>query len=188
MGAIWNMLMAGPPSFAERPLTTMLVLVPIKVQVPPRMVPKLRGMSNLPGWILADRAICTATGMKTATMGVLLMKAEMAPIASMNTAIPRASPSRNKGPRRGPMVLRAPVRSRAALSTNMNATVSVAGSLKPATASCGVITPLRVSTSAMRIATRSMLSRSVMKSTSAPVTVARTIHSWGDIGGTSVAK
>jgi hypothetical protein len=77
------------------------------------------------------------------------------------------------------MVLNAPVRNKAALSTNMKATVMVAWSLNPFRASFGVITPLPTSTISISSATRSMLSFSEMNRISAPTMVAKTIHSWG---------
>ena len=65
----------APVSRIHRPLTTRLVLVPIRVQVPPAMLAKLRGIiSRDTGsrWRLAQSA---TAGMNIATTGVLLRKA-----------------------------------------------------------------------------------------------------------------
>ena len=180
MGAIWNMPIGPAPSFSLRPLTTMLVLVPISVTVPPKLVPKLSGISNLPGCMFALWAICTAMGMKTATMGVLFTKALMAPIRHMNANRPQVSLRRKRSLMRGPTVLNAPVRMSAALMANMKATVIVALSLNPATASLGEITPESVRAAAIMSATRSMLSFSLMNSASATTTTPATIH-WSGV-------
>jgi hypothetical protein len=79
-------------------------------------------------------------------------------------------------------VANAPERTIAALSTNMKATVKVAGSLKPERPSAGDITPVATSTAAIISATRSMLSFSLMKSASATTTVPATIH-WSGVKG-----
>jgi hypothetical protein len=64
----------------------------------------------------------------------------------------------------------------------MNATVRVAESLKPEKASDGERIPVRTKDSINSRPTTSTESFSVMKSTTATITMARTIHSWGLMG------
>ena len=65
------------------PETTRLVLVPRRVQHPPRTAAKDNGMRKREAGWPAWRASPIRTGVKPTTTGVLLTKAEIAPAPSM---------------------------------------------------------------------------------------------------------
>ena len=76
--------MPGIPDLTINPCTTRLVLVPIKAQVPPRIVRNESGISSREGATPRLRHQSMTTGISSATSGVLLRKA----------AFPRHTPAR----------------------------------------------------------------------------------------------
>ncbi len=65
---------------------TRLVLVPISVQVPPRIAAKLSGMSSCDTGRRYLRAQSPITGIRAATTGVLLRNALITVVGSMTCA------------------------------------------------------------------------------------------------------
>ena len=175
--------MGGRPMSETTPLTRMLVDVPISVQQPPKMDAKLNGMSSRVGATPMAVDSWMTTGMKTATMGVLLMKALITATVSSMLTMPSEGCARNRPVTRCTSTCRAPVFSSAAESTNMKATVSVAGLEKPATASAGVTRPSRARVAISSRATRSMLSHSVANSTMAAPMSTSTSQASGVMAG-----
>ncbi len=119
-------------------LTSRLVEVPMSVQTPPNCDAYESGIKNREAGAPLLALAASTMGRKIATAAVLLMKAETAQVTAIS-----ATTSRNRWPASrpspGPSHPIAPVCRRPALSTNIAATVSVAGLLKPATPSSIVI-------------------------------------------------
>src|SRR5262249_30812345 len=65
------------PDLIIRPCTTRLVLVPISVQAPPRIVRNDSGISSLDGETWCLRHQSRITGIRIATMGVLLRNTDL---------------------------------------------------------------------------------------------------------------
>ena len=72
-----NMVNPVYPASITMPCTTRLVLVPISVQTPPRIVAYERGMSSFVAAMPCRSAQRLIMGAKMTTTGVLLRKAEM---------------------------------------------------------------------------------------------------------------
>ena len=164
------------------PATKILVDVPMRVQVPPKMVANDNGINSLDGLIPALREICMTTGMKTATTGVLLTKAEMTATSSIISAMPARYRFLKMEDNLLATNWRAPVRNSASLSTNIKATVMVALLEKPSTLSRGVTTPVMTRVTMMSRATRSTEIHSETKRMMAPSMTRRVMiacHSMG---------
>ena len=149
--------------------------MPISVVVPPRMLAKESGISSREGAIDSERASTMATGVKIATTGVLLMKAEMTmtrKAMAMRAAVGDRPPTRDT---MLPARSTSPVRSRAALSTNSAATVIGPLLLNTPRASRALRMPLARSTLSATIATTSGVSRSRTKPRTTSTTNASTI-------------
>ena len=127
-------------------LTRMLVDVPISVQVPPSMAKNDRGIIRALGLICLSWLARSTMGMNTATAAVLLMNADTGAVTSpiISTSIVVLDGARCSS--RSPRNCTTPLDCSPALSTNMQATVTVAGFENPDNASPG---------SSKRIASRS---------------------------------
>jgi len=131
------------------------------VQTPPNMEAKESGSKSRPAWKPQSLAMVSITGRKIATAAVLLMKADKRPTISIITTSTSQKLTRPSRARLLPSRLTEPVLNRPADSTNMAPTVTVAGLLKPATASSGAIMPDSSMAPMMIMAVRSTGSRSV---------------------------
>src|SRR5687767_11207699 len=80
-----NISSPGRPSFTSTPLTTRLVLVPIKVQTPPSTEAYDSGIKNFDAGRRILRARPMTTGTNTTTTGVLLIHAETKATTSTRT-------------------------------------------------------------------------------------------------------
>ena len=146
---------SGWPRFPEtRPLTTMLVLVPIRVHKPPRTTAAFIGMRSLETLSLRFLAQSRMAGTIRATTGVLLTKAESTPGAIIVRSWAEASDV-GRPRARSTSEAKAPVRSIAAATTNSAATVIMPSLLIPLSASSGVITPAAKSSTTPPIMTMS---------------------------------
>ncbi len=142
-------------------LTRMLVEVPMSVQTPPNIEANDNGISSREGLMFADRLTSSTIGSRIATTAVLLMKAEKAPATII---VSRIASQENLRPIRvnsAVAAFKAPVRDRPALSTNIAATVTVAGLPRPERPCSGVTTRVTMSAMATKIAVRSTGSFSV---------------------------
>ena len=87
MDASSNIPIGSYPDWVKIPLASKLVLVPIKVQVPPKIDAYESGINNFDEAIFMLLAKVKITGMSTITTGVLFIKAEAA--ATPNTITKR---------------------------------------------------------------------------------------------------
>ena len=131
-------------------------------------------MSSREAFRSVQRARASTTGMKTTTTGVLLMKAESGRVKPASTTSARNSlaPARRKKIRARASI--APVRSSAALRTNMQPIVIGALLLKTLSVSSALRVPLSKSTPSALKATRSGESHSRTKARKTPATRAKT--------------
>ena len=135
--------------------------MPTRVHTPPNCEAYESGISIFEGAcrIAVDAAM--TRGRKTATMAVLLMKAEVAADRSINTS--RNSQGQRIRASISPTPFRTPLCWMPALSTNIAATVIVASLEKPESASRGVTRPSTITVARTSIATTSTGSFSVTK-------------------------
>ena len=133
----------------------MFVEVPINVQTPPNIDANERGIKSFEGLMLFFLAAFNKIGIKTATTGVLLMKAEIIAITHIVTISAVQKPYLNILVDRSPKKRSAPVLFKAALTINSAPTVIVAGLLKPETASNGVSIPVAIKATITIMAVRS---------------------------------
>ena len=121
----------GRPCSSAAELTMMLVDVPTNVQVPPSIAKKLSGIIRWLGLIERPWQARNTSGRKIATAAVLLMKAENGaiarPVINMR-AVGEEGPCLSK---RSPSAWIKPLDCNPALSTNIAATVIVAGLENP---------------------------------------------------------
>ena len=131
------------PSSSDRPLATRVVEVPRAVPMPASTVRKERGISRRDGETPSRRHQRSTTGMNIATTAVLLSTALKGPTttASNSNCWDRSAPAKPASQRS--IGSRAPVRTTAALITNIATTARVAGLPKPARACWGVSQPAR---------------------------------------------
>ncbi len=113
-------------------------------------------------------------GMSMAVAPMLLMKEEKKALVSMMVATSRGSLLPAMRIRRSPSGPRAPVLLRAALITNMAATVITAGLAKPENACSAVTRPVKARVSSTIRLTRSMRTQSVANKTMAASRMSRT--------------
>ncbi len=116
-----------------------------------------------------------AIGSMIATVPVELMNAESAAVASIRAAVSRFSPAPATRAIQAPTLAARPVSTRAPETTNSAAIITTKGSPKPASACCGVRTPLSVSDTTTSSATRSSRTRSETNRTRAPTRMTRTM-------------
>src|SRR5699024_5774164 len=132
--------------------------VPIKVVMPPNMVPKDNGMSMCPGGILRRCAVCRAIGMSSAKAPTLFIKAEKkAPKAVTDNTAKNCDWVLGKAC--SAITSTSPVRSRLSLRINTPTTVTTAGGLNPTKASCPGTKPNAVHASNAATATTSWRQR-----------------------------
>lgn len=111
---------------ARKPEMIRLGGVPIRVVVPPRMEAKASGISSLPGGSARRPAICTATGINSASAPTLFMKADSTAASTHSAAMLSVGPA-PPGSTRRVRASTAPVRCKPLLSTSTQATVTTAG-------------------------------------------------------------
>ena len=122
------------------PCTTKFVLVPIKVQQPPKMLKNDKGNNSFEGETRFLRHQSITIGINIATFGVLLIKA----LAGTTNPAKRASAPnsvRTRPKTRSPKTSSTPVSRKAAATINKPATVITPVLAKPENACSGVITP-----------------------------------------------
>ncbi len=112
--------------------------MPIIVSVPPRIVAYDSGISSLDGVVPARLASEIATGVRIATTGVLLRKAEMTNAVIVSPPSTRVGLVPTSPPSQLPSASMQPVRSSAAEMTNMQAIVTGAEFDKTPSTSAGV--------------------------------------------------
>lgn len=104
-----------------------LVEVPISVTVPPRITTKESGIRSREGSTSTCRESPKATGISTITTGVLLRKAEASAAARKNTTSAQRGLRAESRPNSSTSISSAPVRTSAALRTNISPIVAGAG-------------------------------------------------------------
>ena len=128
------------PASARKPDTIRLGGVPIKVVMPPRIVPKASGISTWPGVISSRPDSCAATGINSAIAPTLFMKPDKSAPSPIKAAMLVSRPaSRGRTVRANQST--APVFCSPWLSTSTQATVITAGWPKPAKASAAGTRP-----------------------------------------------
>src|SRR5690606_21790011 len=161
-----KMVKPSCPACRAMESTSRLVEVPIRVHTPPNWAAYDSGIRNFDGGSLLATAAAMISGRNTATAAVLLMNADTRALSSIITSA-SSQPQRIRA-MVSPSRLSDPLRCSPALSTNIAATVTVAGLLKPDSAS-SVLTRRRVSRAASTsIATTSGCIFSLMNSAMAP--------------------
>ena len=115
-------------------LTMMLVEVPIKVHTPPNWLANERGINTRDAGMSRSLARAMETGMKMATVAVLITRADKPAIVTHSTNRRRDGDLPASLPRWRTSHSTQPVRTRPLLNTNMAATVAVALLAKPSIA------------------------------------------------------
>ena len=115
--------------------------VPTKVPTPASTVRKESGISSCEGEVPRRWHQRSTSGMNIATTAVLLITAERGPTTRASKRICTAGPRSSKRANQRSIGSKAPLRTRAALITNIATTVITAGLPKPAKASAGLSHP-----------------------------------------------
>ena len=166
-----SLVPSAPRQSRSMPSTTRLVLVPINVHVPPRMLAKLRGIMTCALGTCMFSAHFWTMGIMTATTGVLLRNALTIAMGSMSRS---CAPATVRGrPRSLPMYQsRPPVALIPAATTNRTATVRRPSFANPARPSSTEITPEAIKTPRAPIMTWSGWIRSHRRHPNATITTA----------------
>ncbi len=114
------------PASWRKPETIRFGGVPISVIVPPRMEPKANGISTRPGGKSWRPAVCSATGINSASAPTLFMKPDSTAPSAVRAKILSVGPASAGSSLRLSMST-APVFCRPWLSTSTQATVTTAG-------------------------------------------------------------
>ena len=131
-----------------------LVLVPINVHKPPRIVAKLSGMSSLDTGMPYFLPHSMTAGNAAATSGVLFMKAEITAIGAIIRSCAFAT-ERGRPNRPWAIQVMTPVSRKPATTTYSTPTVAMPSLAKPLKAWPAVMTPVNIRTLNADIITRS---------------------------------
>ena len=142
---IWNIPSGAPVFPFTSPLTTMFVLVPMRVHKPPRTTAAFIGIRSFETLKRCFFAQSRIAGTISATTGVLFMKADTKAGPTIVRSCAEASVA-GRPSTRSTTVASAPVRSTAAATTNSAATVIIPSLAIPLRASSGVRIPAARST------------------------------------------
>ncbi len=155
--------------------------------MPPRMVPKARGISSREGFTPERLAAPETGGSSTAAAAMLFMNRERKAPESITVTTSRCSLAPATRTRRSPTRRVTPVRSSPAARMKIASSVITADRLNPEKVSSDVSTPDAPRATTTRSATRSARSRSVSSRTMAAPAMARVVRRWGFIWGGQAA-